>query len=114
MADYLGACDVFVLPTRIEGSCNSVIEAMACGLPVITASGRHMDDIVDDDTALRVDPADAGAIRAAILALRDDPDRRRRMAAADVAKAKTLELNKRARRVTAWLESVATAGGAES
>ena len=114
MADYLGACDVFVLPTRIEGSCNSVIEAMACGLPVITASGRHMDDIVDDDTALRVDPADAGAIRAAILALRDDPDRRRRMAAAGVAKAKTLELNERARRVTAWLESVATAGGAES
>jgi len=73
-----------------------------------------MDDIVDDGMAIRVNPADAGAIRAAILALRDDPDRRRRMAAAGVAKAKTLDLNERARRVTAWLESVAAAGGVQS
>lgn len=106
MADYLGACDVFALPTRIEGSCNSVIEAMACGLPVITASGRYMDDIVDDQTAIRVDPADAGAIRAAIQALQADPDRRQRMAAACLAKAKMLDIHERARRVSAWFETL--------
>lgn len=106
MADYLGACDVFALPTRIEGSCNSVIEAMACGLPVITASGRYMDDIVDDQTAIRVDPADAGVIRAAIQALQADPDRRQRMAAACLAKAKMLDIHERARRVSAWFETL--------
>jgi len=36
------------------------------------------------------------------------------MTAAGVAKAKTLDLNERARRVTAWLESVAAAGGEKS
>ena len=30
---WLSAADVFALPTLSEGSCNAVIEAMACGLP---------------------------------------------------------------------------------
>lgn len=104
--DYLGACDVFVLPTRIEGSCNSVIEAMACGLPVVTANGRHMDDIVDDNVAIRVDPGNVPAIRAAIQALQDDPERRSRMAAAALAKAREFDIGERARRVTAWMEAI--------
>lgn len=107
MPDYFGACDLYVLPTRIEGSCNSVIEAMACGLPVVTSNGRYMDDIVDDATALRVDPADVQALRAAIVALRDDPARRRRMSAAGLEKAKGLDINERARRVGAWMQNLA-------
>lgn len=104
--NYLGACQIFVLPTRVEGSCNSVIEAMACGLPIVTSHGRHMDDLVDDEVALRVDPADVGAIRAAILALKRDPERRQRMSAACLRKAKTFDINARARRVAAWMEEL--------
>ncbi len=104
--DYFGACDLYVLPTRIEGSCNSVIEAMACGLPIVTSNGRYMDDIVDGATAVRVDPTDVRAIRGAILALRDDPDRRRRMSAACLEKAKTFDINERARRVGDWMQSL--------
>ncbi len=106
IAEYLCACDLFVLPTRIEGSCNSVIEAMACGLPIVTANGRYMDDSVDDKVAIRVDPADVSAIRAAILALQNDPARRRRMSAAGVEKSKGFDIDERARRVTAWMETL--------
>jgi teichuronic acid biosynthesis glycosyltransferase TuaC len=102
----LAAADVFVLPTQVEGSCNSVLEAMACGLPIVTSNGSYMDDIVDDDVAVRVDPVDVRAIREAIVALMNDPARRETMSRACVEKAKQFDINLRARRVTAWLEEL--------
>lgn len=36
IADYLSAADVFALGTQREGCCNAVLEALACGLPVVT------------------------------------------------------------------------------
>lgn len=106
---FLGACHAFVLPTRIEGSCNSVIEAMACGLPLVTSRGSFMDDVVDADVALRVDPDDVAAIRAAIVALRDDPELRARMSAACLRKARQFDVDERARRIGAWFESLGEA-----
>jgi glycosyltransferase involved in cell wall biosynthesis len=45
MSEYLAA-DVFVLPTLYEGSSTAHIEALACGLPVITTS--HCGTLVQD------------------------------------------------------------------
>jgi teichuronic acid biosynthesis glycosyltransferase TuaC len=104
--NYLGTCQIFVLPTRIEGSCNSVIEAMACGLPIVTSLGKYMDDIVDDEVSIRVDPADVCAIRGAILALKNDPGRRKRMSEACLRKARQFDINERARGVAAWMGGV--------
>ncbi len=36
VADYLRAADLFALGTQREGCCNAVLEALACGLPVVT------------------------------------------------------------------------------
>ncbi len=102
----LAAADAFVLPTRVEGSCNSVLEAMACGLPIITSSGPYMDDIVDDDVAVRVDPMDVRAIREAIVVLMNEPARRKNMSEASLAKSKQFDINRRASRVAAWLEEL--------
>lgn len=100
---WLSAADFFVLPTKEEGSCNAVLEAMACGLPIITSNGAYMDDIVDDEVAIRVDPMDVNAIREAIVLLKNDPDRRKRMSEACLRKAKQFDINERARRVTKWM-----------
>jgi teichuronic acid biosynthesis glycosyltransferase TuaC len=105
----LAAADVFVLPTQVEGSCNSALEAMACGLPIVTSNGSYMDDIVDDGVAVRVDPIDVRAIRDAIVALMNDPARRRSMSQACLEKSKQFDINLRARRVTGWLEGIVQA-----
>jgi glycosyltransferase involved in cell wall biosynthesis len=88
-----------------------VIEAMACGIPVVTSCGRYMDDLVDDEVAIRVDPTDVGAIRRAIDALRNDPARRDAMSQACLRRAKEFDINERARRVSDWMAELVRTGG---
>jgi tetratricopeptide (TPR) repeat protein len=48
------ACDCLVLPYRGEGFGLPVLEAMACGLPVMVTAGGATDDFVRDDFAWRI------------------------------------------------------------
>lgn len=48
------ACDCLVHPYRGEGFGLPVLEAMACGLPVIVSKGGATDDFVDDKTGFRI------------------------------------------------------------
>lgn len=104
--NFLRCCDIFVLPTKIEGSCNSVIEAMACGLPIITSNGRHMDDIVDDSVAIRLNTEDTDAIRNSVLRLKNDKQLMMRMSKSCLAKAKQLDINIRARQISTWMKEI--------
>ena len=88
VAAILAASDVFVLPSHFEGLPMSVIEAMLCGLPVIATDIRGPREQVEDGvTGLLVPPADAGALRAALLRLANDPVLRANMGAAGRARA---------------------------
>ncbi|MGI0132386.1 MAG: glycosyltransferase family 4 protein [Thermoplasmata archaeon] len=46
LPQYLAAGDVFVFPSRLEGMPNSILEAMAAGLPVVASENPSHTDIV--------------------------------------------------------------------
>ena len=76
----LNASDVFCLPTLSEGSCNAVVEAMSCGLPVISSDLPFNDDALNKDNSIRVDPLSVDQIRDAIIMLRDNEELREKLA----------------------------------
>jgi glycosyltransferase involved in cell wall biosynthesis len=61
---YRGAA-VFVYPSLYEGFGMPVLEAMACGVPVVASSHASLDEACGD-AAVRADPRDPEAIAAAI------------------------------------------------
>lgn len=54
IAELYQAADVYLSPYRAEGFNLPVLEAAACGLPVICTRGGSTEDFVDDSFALRV------------------------------------------------------------
>jgi glycosyltransferase involved in cell wall biosynthesis len=63
---WLGAADVFVLPSLSEGMSNAMLEALACGLPLVVADLDFNRDFLDDASAQFIDPLDVEAIASAI------------------------------------------------
>jgi glycogen(starch) synthase len=77
----LREADVFVSPTYAEGFSNTILEAMASGLPTVsTHSVGVVDCLRDEDNALLVKPGDVAGLRAALVRLRDDDALRKRLA----------------------------------
>jgi glycosyltransferase involved in cell wall biosynthesis len=75
----MSAADVFVLATSNEGWANVFLEAMACGLPVVTTRvGGNAEVVCDETLGIVVPFGDGDVLREAIdQALRRDWDRRR-------------------------------------
>ena len=73
-------CDVFVLPSIVEGCPLSVLEAMACGKPVVVTRIRPFLEIVKNgETGILVPPRSPERLADALINLARDPRRRRRM-----------------------------------
>jgi len=78
----LPALDVFALASDTEGLSNAILEAQACGLPVIATHVGGNPDLVDDDCGVLVPARDPDAMAEAMRALLRDADLRKRMGAA--------------------------------
>jgi UDP-glucose:(heptosyl)LPS alpha-1,3-glucosyltransferase len=74
---YYHAADAFVLPTLYDPQSNAVLEALACGLPVITSTGSGAAEVLGG-AGFVVDALDEAGLAAAMAAL-TDPDRARAM-----------------------------------
>lgn len=79
---FLNTLDIFVLPSFAEGTPNSIIEAMACGIPIIASDVGGVRDIVTPELGLLVPPGNVDALAAAMVRLVDDAELRQRMGAA--------------------------------
>jgi teichuronic acid biosynthesis glycosyltransferase TuaC len=66
VARWLTAADVFCLPSYSEGCPNVVLEALACGRPVVATQVGGVPEITSPRCAILVPPADAGALAAAL------------------------------------------------
>jgi glycosyltransferase involved in cell wall biosynthesis len=85
---HYAAADIFVFPSYFEAMPVPPIEAMAAGLPVISApAGGAKESVVEGETGVFVPRADPKALARAIVELVEDPERRARLGAAGRARA---------------------------
>lgn len=104
IVDYLNCADVFVMPTLHEGCCNANIEAMACGLPIISSDLPFNYDILDSSFSILVNPMDVGQIAEAIRTLKDDPRRRLKMSDSALEHARQYTLERRVERIAGFIK----------
>lgn len=102
--EYLSAADFFILPTKAEGCCNAIVEAMACGLPIISADGAYNDDILSEKYSIRTDPNDIMAMSNAIKILRDNPDQKRKMSQAAKEESVKFDITHRASAIIEFMQ----------
>ncbi len=104
VATYLNAADVFVLPTRGEGCCNAIVEALSCGLPVISSDLPFNDDILSAENSLRVDVEDVAALQQSIQHLQQDAVLRQALSQGALTSSDALKIRQRAIRILEFME----------
>lgn len=95
-----------VYPSLMEGFGLPILEAMASGAPVITASRSSMPEVAGD-AALLVDPEDVAALAEAMRRVLDDPALRRRLIAAGKERAAKFSWEQAARETLAVIDEAA-------
>ncbi len=76
---FMRSLDVFVMPSFTEGTPNSIVEAMAHGIPIIASQVGGVPDMIGDDAGVLVPPGDVSALAQAMLRLARDQDLRQSM-----------------------------------
>lgn len=104
--EYLSCSDVFVLPTLAEGCSNAIVEAMACGLPIISSNLPFNTDILDENNAILIDPLDVEDIAKAISLLKTQPNMLNNMGINSFKKASNLSIESRAKKILGFLNEV--------
>lgn len=105
ISKYLNSADVFVLPSLAEGSPNSVIEAMGCGLPIITSDKPFVLDFLNHDSAMLIDPTDVNQIADAIFKLKHDRTLLNKLSMASLSKSKEMTIDKRCLKILNFIQN---------
>lgn len=108
MNKWLKACDLFVLPSYSEGMPNVVMEAMACGVPVIaTKVGGLPEAVGESEGAVLVEPKNVQSLGSALREVITNSDMRIRMgkAARELAVEK-FGVRRSAKRILDYLQTI--------
>lgn len=106
MPALYSAATVFVYPSLAEGFGFPVLEAMACGTPVITSSVSSLPEVAGD-AAILVDPLDVAVLRSALEGLLRDPQAASRRSQASLERAARFSWHEVAERLLACYRRLA-------
>jgi glycosyltransferase involved in cell wall biosynthesis len=98
--------DVFVYPSLYEGFGLPILEAMACGCPVIASNVSALPEVVGD-AGLLVDPYDVEALAHAMSTVLQDDDLKMEMSRKGIAQAQKFSWEKAGAEMLAVCEEVA-------
>jgi glycosyltransferase involved in cell wall biosynthesis len=88
-AKHYAESTIAVVPSLYEGFGIPALEAMACGVPLISTSGGALPEVVGD-AGIVVPPADSVALANAINTLLDNPEHRNRLAQAGLERVNSI------------------------
>lgn len=106
LLDAYQQTDVFVLPSRYEGFGLPVLEAMACGTPVICSNTSSLPEVAGD-AALLIDPSAPATLTEAMEQLMREPDLRKTLSDKGLARAAQFTWEETARKTMRVYEKVA-------
>jgi len=104
---FLNAADMFILPTLNEGMPNATLEAMACGLPIITSDlDFNREFLTHESSALLVDPMSIPDLSTAIQRLFDSPELHQKLAQAAYDQSQNYTMSLRYERINHLFKSL--------
>jgi glycosyltransferase involved in cell wall biosynthesis len=107
---WYGAADLFAFPSLYEGFGLPVLEAMACGTPVVTANVSSLPEVVGD-AALTVAPEDEEALAEAIRRVLTEPELADGLRQRGLARAATFSWERTAAQTVAAYRQAARGAG---
>ena len=84
--------------------CNAILEAMACGLPIISSNLSFNDDILNEDYSIRVNPDSIEEIANAIQILYENPVKRLEMGKRALEASEKFRIENRARVIISYIQ----------
>lgn len=106
---FYSAADVYVCASFLEGFGHPIVEAMACGTPVVCSNNSSLPEITAG-AALLVPPGDADAFAEAVVTVLCDQAVRDRMAECGIERASRFSWDRTAQAVAAVYERVTSNG----
>lgn len=101
-----GAAQMFAFPTRYEGFGIPILEAMSCGVPVLTSTTSCVPEVAGD-AAILIDPYDVEAIEDGMSRICSDPALRDDLKQRGIARAANFNWQKAARETLQAYKTVA-------
>ncbi|MBR3873233.1 MAG: glycosyltransferase [Clostridia bacterium] len=103
LAWFYSAVDVFAFPTYNEGCCTAIVEAIACGCPIISSDRPFNYEICNPTNSILIDPDDIEAMKNSILLLKNNPELRQSLSEGSLQMSQSLSLDEKAQRAIEFM-----------